>query len=83
MDAGGAFYRKGGRMDFVALIACIAAVLGWFAAGWGWLDSWCWRKHAERVEADLERVRETLGKCRTERDLLARECSDADSERVA
>jgi len=70
-------------MEFALLAASILAVLGWFVAYWKGLDSWCWHEHSKRIEAELERVCETLVKCRRERDLLARECQADESKRVA
>ena len=53
-------------MEFALLAASILAVLGWFVAGWAWLDAWCWREHADRIERDLLRVQARLGNVREE-----------------
>jgi hypothetical protein len=60
------FFRKGRQMDFVALIAAVLAVLGWFLAVWQWIDAAAWREQAERSEKELLRVQHQLGKCRDE-----------------
>jgi cytoskeletal protein RodZ len=61
-------------MEFVALIASIMAVTGWFLAVWQWIDAAAWREQAERSEKELLRVQHQLGKCRDELTRWANHC---------
>jgi len=79
----GVLFQKGRKMEFALLAASILAVLGWFTAGWMGLDSWCWREHAKRVEAELERVRAALGDCRGQLDRCEQRCERLHSERAS
>ena len=59
-------------MDFVALIAAVLAVLGWFLAVWQWIDASAWREQAEASERELLRVQARLGN--TKEELARWEC---------